>query len=357
MRKRALSVSKISSKGVEFLLKKSGIDVITGRGKITNSNTVQVGAEALDTENIVIATGSLPVLLPGVPFGGRVLSSETLLEMESLPGSLIIVGGGYVGVEYAGIFSALGTKVTVVEMMDKILPGMDPEIVSVIQRSLSKDGVDIRTGAKIEKLSEKGVIVNGQEIDAEKILVAVGRIPNYDKHEMEKIGVKYGRGILTDETMRTNAKGVYAIGDAVGKGMLAHVASREGTVAAENIVGMKKAMDYSCIPSCVFSFPEAAVVGSLDPSLKVGKFPFVASGKARAMGETEGLVKVFVRDGVLSGVAIVGPHATDLIGEACLAVKNRMRIEDITDTVHPHPVLSEAFVDACLDAMGAALSK
>jgi len=357
MKKRALNVSKISVKGIEFLLKKNGVNVVSGRGEIASLNAVQAGNETLETENIVIATGSVPIQIPGVPYGGRVLSSETLLELDDLPESLIVVGGGYVGVECASIFSTLGAKVTIIEMMDRLLPGMDAETVSVLQRSLSRDGIDIRTGAKVEKLTEKGVIVSGEELAAEMLLIAVGRKPNFDAEEMRKNRINCGRGIITNETMRTNAGSIYAVGDVVGKGMLAHVASHEGIVAAENIMGMKKTMDYSCIPSCVFSFPEIAAVGSSDASLKIGKFPFAASGKARALGETDGFVKVFTNDGILVGATIIGAHASDLIGEACVAIRNRTRLEDIVGTVHPHPVLSEAFADACLDALGRSLSK
>jgi dihydrolipoamide dehydrogenase len=365
MRKRALNISKISVKGIELLLGKAGVDVVAGRGKITSPDNVQVGNETLDAQNIVIATGSEPVQIPGVPFdapGGRVLSSETLLELGALPETMVIVGGGYVGIEYASIFSSFESKITVVEMMDRILPGMDPEITDILKMHLSKDGIEVMLGARIEKITGDGVLVNGENIAAERVLVSVGRRPSFDKAGMNAAGVKYERGIITDNQMRTSAPGIYALGDVVGKGMLAHVASHEGLIAAENIMGMKSRMDYSCIPSCVFSFPEIAAVGSInaspgDPALKTGRFPFAASGKARAMGHTEGMVKVFVNDGILVGTVIIGPNASDLIGEACIAVKNRLKVDQITGTVHPHPVLSEAFVEACLDAGGIALNK
>ncbi|MEW6329643.1 MAG: FAD-dependent oxidoreductase, partial [Candidatus Micrarchaeota archaeon] len=301
---------------------------------------------------------SAPIELPGIPFSEKVLSSESLLKLEELPRSLLVVGGGYVGVEYACIFNSLGCKVSLVEMMDRILPNVDAELTAILQRSMKRDGIEIKLGAKIERVSEKGAIVNGEETEAEKILVAVGRRPNFNKEEMERAGVKCERGIIVDDAMRTGAKNIYAVGDVVGKMMLAHVASAEGMVAAENIMGKNRRMDYSCVPSCVFSFPEIAVVGSSanDPSLKVGRFPFAASGKARAMGETEGMVKVYARDGIIAGAGIIGPHASDLIGEACIAVRNKMKLSEITETIHPHPVLSEAFVEACLDARGEALN-
>ncbi len=355
MRKRALSVSQISAKGIELLLGKAGVEVVRGEGKIKAANLVEVGNQTFETENIVIATGSEPIPLPGIPFKSPVLSSEGLLELEKLPSSLLVVGGGYVGVEYACIFASLGAKVTLVEARDQILPNIDQELVSVLQRSMKRDGIEVKLGAKFERVSEKGAIVNGEEIEAEKILISVGRKPRFAKEELGQVGVRTERGVVADERMRSSAKNIYAVGDCVGKGMLAHVASAEGVVAAENVMGKDSRMDYSGIPSCVFSFPEIAVVGSSDASLIAGRFPFIASGKARAMGETEGMIKVYVKDGILIGTGIIGPHASDLIGEACVAIRNKLKITDITSTIHPHPTLTEAFAEACLDSAGEAL--
>lgn len=396
MRKRAIDVSRLSAKGIEFLLKKNGVDLFLGKAKIRDRNTVEVcgsgGGTTLECENIVLATGSAPIELPGLPYNGgngsvKIISSETLLDMESLPESLVIVGGGYIGVEFAGIFRSLGCDITLVEMMDRILPGIDPEVVSIIHRSLTRDGIKILTGTKIDGLTSGGVIVGGNEIRAKHILVSVGRRPQFDKNELDAIGVKYARGITVDDRMRTTVNNVWAVGDAVGRYMLAHIASHEGIVTAENIMGHDRRMDYSAVPSCVFTFPELGIVGNCDPSLKSGKFPFAASGKARALGDTEGFIKVYLdsranggmngganrgmnsgADGVqngnhivnqtgehIVGCAIVGPHASDLIGEACLAVRNRIKLSDIYDTIHPHPVLSEAFAESCLNACGKSL--
>ncbi|MFH0817782.1 MAG: dihydrolipoyl dehydrogenase [Candidatus Micrarchaeota archaeon] len=355
MKKRALLVSQISAKGIELLLNRAGVELVRGEARVRSSTEIEVNGQTLETGNVIIATGSAPIQLPGIPFEGNVLSSEGLLELQKLPDSLLVVGGGYVGVEYADIFGSLGCKVALVEAREQILPNIDQELVSVLSRSMKRDGIDLRTGVKFERVTENGALVNGEEIRAEKILIAVGRKPSFDKEELEKLWVKCERGIVVDENMRTSAKNIYAIGDCVGKGMLAHVASAEGVVAAENIMGKEVVMDYSCVPSCVFSFPEIAVVGHSDNSLAIGKFPFIASGKARAIGETEGLVKVYVKGGVLVGTGIIGPHASDLISEACVAVKNKLKVRDIANTIHPHPVLSEAFAEACLDSMGEAL--
>ncbi|MFH1447443.1 MAG: dihydrolipoyl dehydrogenase [Candidatus Micrarchaeota archaeon] len=358
LRKRALMVSKVSVKGIGMLLKKAGVEVVNGHARLISKDSIEVNGKTLETENIVLATGSVPIQLPGIPFEDNVLSSDSMLGLEELPSSLLVVGGGYVGVEYASIFASLGCKVALVEMMDQILPNLDQELVSVLQKSMERDcGIEVKVGAKLESISEKGAIVNGEEIEAEKILVSVGRKPNFSMEELGAVGVKYERGILTDGNMRTDVKNIYAIGDVVGKGMLAHVASAEGEVAAENIMGNQSRMDYSAVPSCVFSFPEIAVVGSNDSSLRVGRFPFAANGKARALGETDGMIKVYVKDDVLAGVGIIRPDASELIGEACIAVRNKLKVSDITGTIHPHPVLSEAFVEACLDAEGRALHK
>lgn len=345
MRKRMQLVVNNLRNGIGLLLKSNSVEVLNGEGKIFGKNSVEVNGKILETKNIVIATGSEPIGIPGVSFGESVLSSTELLALEKIPSSLMIIGAGVIGMEFACIFNELGTKVTVMEMLDRILPTEDMEIASELQKTLERDGIEFLLGSKVEKIEGNRVFVSGKELEAEKVLVAIGRRPVFDKEAMEKLGVKFGKkGILVNDKMQTNLPNIYAIGDVAG-GMLAHVASEQGVTAAQNIMGKNSEFEKHAISWCVFSMPEIASVGELNGD-QVGKFPFSASGKASALGERTGFVKILARNGVIVGGTIIGPHASDLIGELALAVRNKLKLEDIEETIHPHPTLCEAIQEA-----------
>lgn len=294
--------------------------------------------------------------------GSSVITSDEALDFREVPESLLVVGGGVIGCELAFIFAGLGSKVTVVDIMPTVLPMEDPDVSSAILASLKKHGIDVMCGVKIESITEgdrevTALLDSGRQLVAEKALLSVGRRANSEGIGLEELGVELNkRGeIAVDEDMETNVRGIYAIGDVVGNIMLAHVASHEGIVAAHNVAGDKKSMDYNAVPSAIFTRPEVASVGLNEVQAKeqgfdvrIGKFPFMASGKALAMGRTEGFVKVIAdaESDVILGVHIVGPGATDLIPEPTVAVRTQMTVHEFTNTIHAHPTLAEALVEA-----------
>ncbi|MBI5354951.1 MAG: dihydrolipoyl dehydrogenase [Candidatus Aenigmarchaeota archaeon] len=337
------------AKSVEFTLSKSNVEMHRGEGKIKGPGIVEVNGKALETKNIVVATGSKPMGLPGIPFDDFVLSSDTLIARDSLPSTLGIVGGGYIGCEFASILNEFGVKVTIAEALPRLLPFQDEEIVSVLSRAMGVSGIKAITGAKVE--IKGGMHANGQKIEGEKILVAIGRTPNINETEMGMLGVNHTKkGIEVSAGMHASAKGVYAIGDVAGKSMLAHSSYEEAFVAASNIMGVHAEMDYSLVPECIFTFPEIAAVGKREGN--VGKFPFIANSKAVILGEKQGLVKLWAQNGIVVGGAMVGPHATDMISEIAVAVKNKVSVKSLADTIHPHPTLSEAIQEAARELAG-----
>lgn len=360
--------------GVEYLLKNNGVEILKGRGKVKGKGTVEVAngneVQTIQGTHIVIASGSKPAKIPGIEYNGNtVVTSDELLSLTNLPGSLLIIGGGVIGCEFACIFSELGTKVSIVEMLPQILPAEDEEIALTLRGILEKRGIKIYTGTKVNTIATGpsqviSELSNGEKIETEKVLVCTGRVPNSSGLGLEESGVKVEKGrVITDQKMRTNIEGIYAIGDVTGGILLAHVAMAEGVVAAENIMGKELTIDYTAVPSCIFTFPEIASVGLSEKKARetgmgivIGKFPFTASGKALAGGEQEGFVKVVSeKSGKILGVHIIGPEATNLIAEAVLCIQNNIGVEKIARTIHAHPTLPEAFLEATLDLKGEAI--
>jgi len=339
------TVSRLAS-GIKLLLNSNGVDLIDGTGHIVSKSEVIVNDRTIKTKNIVIATGSHPTCLPELKFEGDLLSTTSILELNELPKSVTIIGAGYSGCEFASILNALGCKVSLIEAETHILPNQIEEIGNALEKYMTIDGMSVKTGSKVEKVIDRNVVANGENIESDKVLICIGRKPNLNADELNEIGVSFNKkGISTNNKMETNVDSIYAIGDVTGLYELAHVAAKQGEVAAENIMGMENAsIDYRCIPACIFTYPEVAFVGDL--SGKFGEFPFTASAKANCLGETRGLVKVFERDEHVVGTYIIGSHAGEMIGEAALAVKLGLSPNEIFGMIHAHPTLPESFADA-----------
>ncbi len=362
--------------GVANLCKGYGVEVIKGEATIAGQNVVRVksegGTEDLSTKHIVVATGSSPASLPGLEIDGRtVLTSREALELKRLPRKILVVGGGYIGLEIAGMYQRLGSQIAVVEVMDQLLPGTEPELVRYVQRSLERRGASILLKSKVvsvEKTAD-GVLATVEtpkgeaKLDAEVILVSVGRKPVTAGLGLELAGVKLdAKGfITTDDQMRSSAPSVFAIGDVRGTPLLAHKAQKEGIVAAEAAAGLKTAAGWNVIPWAIFTDPEVAGVGLTEKEavetgyeVKKTRFPFAALGRAVAAGETDGFVKVVseTSSGLVLGVQIVGTEASDLISEAALAIEMGATVEDLALTIHPHPTLPEAIMEASESASG-----
>ncbi|MEE9542308.1 MAG: dihydrolipoyl dehydrogenase [Thermodesulfobacteriota bacterium] len=367
--------------GVGQLLKGNGVELINGAGIIENPGQIIVKrhdeTEEIKTKNIIVATGSEPALIPAFNIDRKnILTSTEMLDLKEVPESLLIIGGGVMGSEFATIFAKFGSRVTIVELLDTILSTEDKQVVRTVAKSFKALGIEVKTGVTVESVEAgdfdgghvKTLIAGGEEIITEKALVSIGRSFNSTGLGLEDIGVELDRGaIKVDERMETNVKGVYAIGDVVGGMLLAHVASAEGGIAVENAVGSGKAsMDYSVIPAGIFTDPEIASVGLREKEAKergievsVGRFPYAASGKALGMGTEEGFAQVVIDPGTqkVLGASIVGAHATDLIGELALAMKTGATTEDIAETIHAHPTLPEIVQEAVEDAVGKAVHK
>jgi len=364
--------------GVEELMEARKVQVIIAHGELISPNKIRVLGPSpieLTAEKIILATGSLPgkPSVPGVDLPG-VVTSDEILALHEPPLDLVIVGGGVIGVEFASIFNAIGTKVTIIEKLPNLLPPVDEELAHRCLQLLRRQGVDvllssplteIREGEGFLEVSHEGPAGQGS-VRADTVLISTGRIPCSAGLNLEEVGVKTEkRAIVVDEHMTTSVSGVYAIGDVTGGWMLAHVASREGEVAAEHALGEDSVMDYRAVPCCVFSVPEIAGVGFTEQQLKEqgvpctkSRFPFSASGRALAMGQTTGLVKMICRDGdgEILGLHIMGPHATDLIAEGALAIQSGARPEDIIRTIHGHPTLPEAVREAAMAQVGGSIN-
>jgi len=366
--------------GLESLCRANKVEVLYGDGRILDRNHVEVyqasNSKVLETENIVVATGSRPMVLPGFEYDHvNIVDNHDVLEFVSVPKSICIIGGGAIGLEFAFFFSKLGSKVTVIELMDQLLPGMDKEVAALIYKSAVTHSIDIHleTRAKSWSRADGGLRVvyaskNGEEgvVECERVLVSVGRRPNTEGFGLEKLGVKLdGRGfIAVDRKLRTNVDGVYAVGDVTPGPMLAHKAGRQGEVVAEVVAGFNSEFDNVAIPNAIFTDPEVATAGlSVEEAsragydVKVGRFPFVALGRAVSVGETEGFVKVVAdaKSGVVLGVHIVGAEASDMISEASLALEMGATLEDVAATIHPHPTFPEALLEAIKHADGRAI--
>lgn len=368
MIERKNGISETLRKGIAQLLKANKIEYVQGNAKLTAPNQLQVERESgpltIKAEKIILATGSEPAELPTFDFSQpSILTSTSGLELTRIPEKMIIVGSGVVGSEFASVFNALGTKVTMIELMDRILPTEDPRISQQMKRILNKKGIDILTETTIEEISEygpnglKAKLSNGDVLEADKLLVSIGRALNTKGIGLEETGVELGkRGeIVVNDRMETNLPGLYAIGDCVGGILLAHWASFEGICAAENAMGLESHLDSRVVPACIFTEPEIGSVG-LNPAkaeeqgieIKVGRFMFGGLGKALAMGKAQGFVQLVVdaSSDVVLGCQIMGPHASDLIHEAVLAMKMGVTVAQIGSTCHAHPSLSEAMMEA-----------
>ena len=353
-RTRMISTVNRLAAGIKTLLESNDVDLLHGEGQIVSENKVMVSDKTIETRNIVIATGSYPVCLPGYRFENNILSTNTILELEKLPKSIVIVGGGYSGCEFSAILNSFGCKVSLIEAQNHLLPLQIEEIGRTIEKYMRLDGISVVTGSAVEKILENGVVVNGQTIEAEKVLVCVGRKPSTNASELSRTGIKFNDGgIEVNKKMRTTAQNIFAIGDVTGIFELAHVASKQGEVAAQNIMGKESEMDYRTVPTCVFTYPEVAFVGKLEG--RCGEFPLAASAKANCLGDTKGVFKVFEKDGIIVGALIIAPHAGEIIAEAALATRVRMKPQDIFDTIHAHPTLPESLVDATRDIYGEAI--
>jgi dihydrolipoamide dehydrogenase len=368
---RKEQITQRLTSGVEQLMKANQIRVIYGEGNILEPGVVEIintesQKEIIKTKNIIIATGSsvMKLPIPGLDAEG-VITSDEALNLQKLPAQLLIIGGGVVGIEFAGIFNAFGVEVTVVEMLPQILPPIDEEISQRLSLILKRRGIKILTNSKVKEIKKKDhnleVIISTPEgeslnLTTEKVLLSAGRIPDFGNINTKELGIELeGKAIKVDEKMRTNIPGIYAIGDVVGKIMLAHVASTQGKVAVENIAGLERSMDYRAVPNCVFSMPEVASVGLTEKEarekyihrVKISKFPYRANGKALGMGETEGLVKIVADEDTFEilGLHILGAHASDLIAEGTLALSMEATAEEIIDTIHAHPTLAEIIAE------------
>ena len=375
MKRKDLITRRLSS-GVEQLMKANQVRVVKGEGQIVEPGKVEITdtageKEVIKTKNIIIATGSkvMRLPIPGIDNEG-VITSDDALSLSELPSRMLIIGGGVVGIEFAGIFKALGVEVTVVEMLPRILLPIDEEIARRLTQILKRKGIEILTDCKVKGIKKNNqnleVLVSTtdgeKKLETEKVLLAAGRVPELGNIDVQRLGIELdGKAIKVDEKMRTNIPGIYAVGDVVGKIMLAHVASREGIVAVENISGKEVLMDYKVVPNCVFSMPEVASVGLTEEearkendNIKVSKFPFMANGKALGMGETEGMVKIIADADTfeLLGLHILGAHASDLIAEGALALSMEATAFEIVNTIHAHPTLAEAIAEAAEGIIG-----
>ncbi len=364
--------------GVRTLLKANKTEMMMGTAKLVDAHTVEVtsseGTKRLTADAIVLATGSSPVEIPGFKFSdGPVLDSTKALALPAIPKKLVVIGGGYIGLELGGVYARLGTEVTVVEMMDQLLPGFDPDVVKVVERRLKKDGVKIhlKTKALGWEQADSGIVVNVETpegkvaLPADHVLVTVGRRPNSRGLGLEALGVQMdGAFVKVDRQMKTNVPGLYAIGDLVGNPMLAHKATHEGEIVAEVIAGHNVQYDAKTVPAVVFTDPEIATAGLTEPECKakglkykVGKVPFAAIGKAIANNATEGFVKCLVdaETHLILGITVVGAHASDIISEAGLAIEMSAEALDVGLTIHPHPTLGESIMEAAKAAIGEAI--
>jgi len=363
------------TKGVDSLLKNKKVKIIQGTALFTDSNTVKIleTREILSGDKFILSTGSVPAHLS---IGGSekvsLLTSDDLLEIKSVPPSLVIIGGGYIGVELGQFFSRMGTQVSLIEAMDRIIPTEDQETSQALQKILEKEGINIFTKANVEKIQEEGaekkVIFSNEygrkELKAEQVAQTVGRKPYIGEIGLEKIGVKTEKGkIVVNERMETNLPHIYAAGDVTGGIMLAHVAMAESECAARNALGVSFSISDSAIPRCIYTSPEVACVGLTEKQalekgeVQISRFPFKAVGKASLIEETEGMVKIVAgkKYGEILGVHIIGPHATDLIAEAVLAIEMEVTVEELAHTIHPHPTLSEALGEAAMLLSGGAM--
>jgi dihydrolipoamide dehydrogenase len=364
--------------GVGQLLKGNGVVVINGTGSIEANGKVKVEkkdgtTEIIAAKNIIIATGSEPAMIPVFNIDREnVITSTEALNLKKLPKSILIIGGGVMGCEFANIFAKFGSSVKVVELLPTILSTEDKQVVKTIANAFKEAGIEVLTEANVDSIEAaadgvKTRLKDGKEFLTEKVLVTIGRSFNSTGIGLENAGVEVEKGrIKINNKMETNIKGIYAIGDVTGQMLLAHIASTGAIVAVENALGKEKWMDYSAVPGGIFTDPEIASVGLREKDaeakgikITVGRFPYAASGKALAMAETEGFMQIITEEGTdrVLGTTIVGAHATDLIGEVAIVVKGGGKLKHITETIHAHPTLPEIVLEAAEDVHGMAIHK
>jgi dihydrolipoamide dehydrogenase len=360
-------------KGVEGLLKANGVQVLKGHARLEKPDRFAVDGQSYQAGDVLIATGSRASTIP-IPGAEHTIDSDGILELREVPEAMAVIGGGVVGMEWGALYAALGTRVTVIEMLPQILPMVESDLVGLYRKHFQGLGGVIHTQARVESVEKgkDGLTVNftaggeRQQVQAPVVLRATGRVPYTDGLGLEDVGVETEKGrVKVDDHMRTGVKGVWAIGDVIGGIMLAHVASYEGVCAVENICGEgDRAVDYHAAPNCIYTDPEIAHVGLGEKEarergleIKVGRFPFAASGRAMTLGQTEGAIKVIAdaRDDTILGVHMVGPRVTDVIAEATLAVQQRLKLHDLDLTMHAHPTLAESLLEAALAADGRAI--
>jgi dihydrolipoamide dehydrogenase len=357
------------AKGIRSLFKSYRIRLVEGKGTLKDERTVQVSrkdgeSEEIPADKIILATGSRPANIPVFPLDGKkIISSDDVLMLKEIPESLLIIGAGVIGCEFAFILNALGSKITMVEMMPHAIPLADEEISGLLERELKKKKIKLYCDKKIESVKENGEgkmvasLASGEELVSDQVLVSIGRSFNTEGLNLDGAGVACGsRGeIQVNERMETNIQGIYAIGDVTGGILLAHVASTEGIVAAENALGKKSIMDYDVVPSAIFTMPEIGSVGLTEQEAKekghkirVGSFPFRGLGKSHAMGKIAGTAKVIADAGTdkLLGMHVMGAHASDIVHEGAVVMKMGGTVKDLGSTIHSHPTLSEAVMEA-----------
>ncbi|CUS77458.1 dihydrolipoamide dehydrogenase [Candidatus Kryptonium thompsonii] len=377
---RSRQVAERLTRGVEFLLKKNNVTKISGEGFILKQNVVGVKGDKdemeIESRNIIIATGARPREIPGIKVDGKfIITSKEAMLLEEPPKSMIIIGAGAIGVEFAYFYNSFGTKITLIEMMPSILPNEDREITDILAKSFQKSGIEILTETKVISAAQEDNLAvvkierrNGEEIlKADVALVAIGVRGNTDGIGLENVGVEVENTFIKvdKKTYKTNVDGIYAIGDVIGPPLLAHVASAEGIRCVENIAGVETLpVDYNGIPNCTYCIPQVASIGlteqkaiELGYEIRVGRFPFRANGKALALGETEGMVKVIfdAKYGELLGAHIIGPEATELIAEFGVVKTLEGTAFEIAKTVHAHPTLSETLMEASADSLKEAI--
>lgn len=365
---RKSTVVKRLTTGVQGLLKKNGVKVYSGYGEVINNTTIKVNSDTLSAKNIILATGASPIIppIPGLKEGFDnqfVYTSKTLLQYPKIPKSLVIIGGGVIGIEFATLFSSYGTKVTIIERLDQILMPIDDDIRQAYLKLISKESIEIITKANVTQINSNSVTyeMNGQSktIESEIVLLSVGMKPNVDSFKSLNLSMNK-QGIQVNEQMQTSIPHIYAIGDITGKMMLAHAASAEGIVAIETIAGKKVRFSYDSVPSAVYGFPEIAWIGLTEKEAKerkidykVSQFPLLANGRSLAEGETDGFVKFLVNpnNGEILGAHILASNATDLLAETVLARDSEATIADIANSIHLHPSVSEAVMEAAIGAI------
>ncbi|EMT38564.1 dihydrolipoamide dehydrogenase [Thermoanaerobacter thermohydrosulfuricus] len=370
LRQRKERVVKRLVGGVGYLMNLHHIDVIKGRGRFVDENTIEVD-KRYTAENFIIATGSKVFLPPieGINLEG-VITSDKALELERIPEKIVIIGAGIIGLEFANIYSALGSKVVIIEMLPQLLPMLDRDIADTMEKILRHKKIELHLNSKVEKIEEGLKVVyttegNTRVVECDTVLVAVGRVANVNGIEALNLDMDK-KGIKVDSHMRTSIKNIYAIGDVTGGIQLAHVASYQGIVAVHNIAGEEKEADLNAVPNCLYTSPEIAWVGLNEVQarekfgdVKIGTFPYTALGRAMTMGQNDGFVKIIAeaKYNRVVGMEIIGAGATEIIHEGVLAIKEEFTLEELADAIHAHPTLSESVKEAAEDALGMPINK